>query len=65
MGPLEDTWLARYCCQRMRHCVHDHNYLLQLLASFKGHHRCEHELQCSSAGFRCHLLRRVLRYQGT
>ena len=44
MGPLEDTWVAWYRCQRMRHCLHDHNYFFQLLAGFKGPHRCEHEL---------------------
>lgn len=65
MGPLEGTWVARYRCEYMWHCLHDHNSLFQLLAGFKAHHRCEHELQCPGAGFRCHLLRGVLCYQGT
>ena len=65
MGPLEDTRMARYRCEYMWNCLHDDNSLFQLLAGFKGHHRCEHELQCSGAGFRCHLLRRILRYQCT
>ena len=61
---MEDSRMARYCCEYLRHCLYAHHRLLQLLACCNAHHRCDNELQRRRARLRHHSLRVFLQNPG-